>query len=143
MLINSKGFSAIELLLVVSVMAILGAVALPQVRNAQADYRLTSTANDVIGQLNQARIMAITRNADFRVSVTSSTAYAVQQETSTNVWTTISSYTLPTGFTITATNTGEFHSRGTASPNGTFTVTNSNSKTRQVLVDPSGRVYAQ
>ena len=124
-------------------MAVLGVVALPQLRSAQSDYRLTSVANDVIGQLNQARIMAITRNADFRVSVTSSTTYAVEQETSANVWTTISSFTMPTGFTISASATGEFHSRGSANPNGTFTITNPNSKTRQVLVDPSGRIYAQ
>lgn len=143
MLNRDKGMSMIELLVVILAITVISATALPQLMDARESYRLTAEASDLITRLSNARIMAITRNADFRIAVTSSTAYAIQQETAPNTWAAIESFTMPTGYTITTTGSAEFHSRGNATPTGTYTITNSNSETRDVVVTTAGRAYAQ
>ncbi len=119
--------------------------ALPQLLETRDNYRLTAVASELTGNITNARIMSITRNVDVRVTTLSTTSYVLQQANGNN-WTTQETHTMATGFTLAPANPGEtavFHSRGNASPVTTFTITNPNSLTRQVVVEASGRIHAQ
>ena len=132
-----------EVLIVVMILAIVGMAALPQLLETRDNYRLTAVASELTGNITNARIMSITRNVDVRVTTLSTTSYVLQQANGNN-WTT--QETMATGFTLAPANpeeTAVFHSRGNACPVTTFTITNPNSLTRQVVVEASGRIHAQ
>ena len=131
------------MIMVIVVILIATALALPGLRDAQDEYRLTAAAGEVVGYLNNARVLAVTRNTDQRLMVSSPSTYLVQEEIN-NVWTTQDTITMPTGFTI-GTNgaIAEFHPRGNATPVATFTITNPDGNTKQVVVEVSGRSYSQ
>lgn len=59
---TSKGFTLIELMVTVSVLAILVGLALPDLRSFLVSNRLSSDVNGLIGLLNYARSEAIVRN---------------------------------------------------------------------------------
>jgi type IV fimbrial biogenesis protein FimT len=60
---TESGFTMVELLATIAVVAVLTAIAVPAFRSSFAGSRLTSTANNFIGALNQARSEAVRRNA--------------------------------------------------------------------------------
>lgn len=64
---RQRGFTLIELLVALSIAAILLAVGIPSFRSTIASNRLTSTTNDLVGTLAQARSEAIKRGV--RVTV--------------------------------------------------------------------------
>ncbi|MEO8837619.1 MAG: GspH/FimT family pseudopilin [Herbaspirillum sp.] len=57
------GFTLIELMVTLAVAAVLMAVAAPSFRNITISNKLTTTANDVVGAINVARMEAIRLNA--------------------------------------------------------------------------------
>ena len=140
---SERGFSILEVIMVVAIILIVTALALPGLRDARDEYRLTAAASEVIGYLNNARVLPVTRNTDERLMVSNSSTYLVQEEIN-NVWTTQGTITMPTGFTI-GTNgaIAEFHPRGNATAVATFTITNPDGNTQQVVVEVSGRSYFQ
>ena len=131
----------LELMLVIMIIMVISAVALPSFIQARDNFRLTAVSTDLALNLSSARILAITRNADVRVYIVSSTNYELQEDTGS--WTTEESHDMPTGYTIGAGSYAEFHYRGNATPVTTFTVTNPNGLTKTVVVETSGRAYVQ
>lgn len=133
--------SMFELMIVLSIIMVIMAMALPQMFSVREDYRVRAVATELAGYASNARILAITENTDFRLALIDSDTYAVQEDIS-GTWTTDTSYDLPTGYSVTVDGSAEFHSRGnatTAAPT-TFTITNPNGTTRTVEVSLSGRV---
>lgn len=59
---SADGFTMIELMVTIAVMAILAALAVPSMQGMIASSRLTSDANDVLAALNLARSEAIRLN---------------------------------------------------------------------------------
>ena len=55
-------------------------------------------------------------------------------------WSTDEIVVLPRSFRITANASPQFHKRGNASPSGTLTIWDSHSKSKQVIVNITGRV---
>ena len=133
--------SMLELMIVMMIIMVIAAVSLPSFMEARDNFRLTAVSSDLASNLSSARILAITRNADVRVYIVSSTSYELQEDTGS--WTTEESHDLPTGYTIAASTYAEFHYRGNATPVTTFTVTNPNGLTKTVVVETSGRAYVQ
>ncbi|SRR5260221_691004 len=86
---NQGGFSLIELLVVVGLMMVLSAIALPSVLQSVSVYRLSSTATSIQNLIEVARFNAVRRNTTvnfrqttlngqlaFYVAVTNGTTYA-------------------------------------------------------------------
>lgn len=71
MLVSSRrGFSLIELMIVVAIVAVLAAVAAPAFRETLATTRMKTLASDIHLSLARARSEAIKRNANITVAAT-------------------------------------------------------------------------
>lgn len=58
-----RGFTLTELMITLTVMVILVAIAIPSFNRLILSNRLTTTANDMVGAINSARMEAVKRNA--------------------------------------------------------------------------------
>ncbi|HJY85606.1 MAG TPA: prepilin-type N-terminal cleavage/methylation domain-containing protein [Candidatus Acidoferrales bacterium] len=64
---RQSGFSAVELMMVSTVLLILVAFAIPSIATAVADVRLRGSASDLSGLLQNARLAAVRTNATYTV----------------------------------------------------------------------------
>jgi hypothetical protein len=117
------------------------AVSLPSLNRARQIYLLRSAAHDVAGRMQFARISAITRNRDCRLSVTSTVSYVIECDEGS--WRVIEHLAMPRGITLNANARPEFHRRGNVSPTATFTLRNTAGALRLVVVNVNGRVRIQ
>ncbi len=69
---NRRGFSLVELLVVVAIMLAIAAYAMPNMLSAISDYRLKNTMSQVVGLYQQQRIEAVRGNT-VRTSPTATT----------------------------------------------------------------------
>lgn len=67
-----RGFTLVEALLTVTIVGILGALALPSFNDMRDKYRLKAAAEALYGDLQYGRSMAIRSNSTLHVSLTSS-----------------------------------------------------------------------
>jgi type IV fimbrial biogenesis protein FimT len=65
---NSQGFTLIELMIVISVIGILAAVAVPSFVGMMVRHELGGAARDMLGTLRKARMVAVKENTDMVVS---------------------------------------------------------------------------
>lgn len=65
---HSAGFTLVELMIVVAILAIIAAIAAPSFRTMIQNNRLTAAVNDVAGALQYARSEAVRRGRDVQVS---------------------------------------------------------------------------
>lgn len=136
-----RGYTVVELMLGFLVVAIVSVLAMPSLMRADQTYKLVGAANDVQSRLQYARIQAVSRNVDHRIRVASSASYVLERR-SGGSWVLGETYAMTNGFSISASGTAEFHSRGNANPVTAFTVTNPSSETRLVTVETSGFIHA-
>jgi prepilin-type N-terminal cleavage/methylation domain-containing protein len=66
---TSRGFSLMEIMVVLLLMAIIVAIALPQAISALKDYRLHSNATAISSYLNVARMKAASQYAPYRMVI--------------------------------------------------------------------------
>lgn len=64
---SSRGFTLFELLIVVAMIGILGAIGLPVLTDSSNRNKVWTAAEQVASQIRQARLKAISRNVPFRV----------------------------------------------------------------------------
>ncbi|HEY1937335.1 MAG TPA: prepilin-type N-terminal cleavage/methylation domain-containing protein [Candidatus Angelobacter sp.] len=67
----SKGFSLIELLIVVAIILIVAAIAVPTLLNAVSNIRVRSAAGELSGIMQEARILAAKKNTVYDIKYTS------------------------------------------------------------------------
>ena len=138
---EERFMSLIESCITAVVVSTVMGIALPSLNRARQTYVLRSTAGDVAGRMHLARISAITRNRDCRLSVTSATSYIIECDEGS--WRTIERLAMPRGVTVSANARPEFHRRGNVSPTATFTLRNMAGAVRRVIVNVNGRVRIQ
>ncbi len=143
---RGKGFTLVELLIVIAVMGILSAVAVPGYQTFLAKKRLNGAAREVMSDLMEARMQAINQNNRFRVFFLDNRRYLILDDDDNNNAISSGETTrlknIQTNFSdVTLSRTADpiFHPRGTATLGTTVTVTNSQG-TKYVIVSLTGRV---
>lgn len=71
--LSTSGFSLVEMMVAVAIIAILATIAVPAFQNMIVQSRLSSQTNDLVGAIQAARGEAIKRNQQIRFCRTSST----------------------------------------------------------------------
>jgi type IV fimbrial biogenesis protein FimT len=80
---HSKGFTLVELMVVVAIVAILAAMAAPSYRDMIDRYRLRSAADDVLSMLANARAQSVKIGLDAAVSSTTGASWCVGAKSAT------------------------------------------------------------
>ncbi|MEG5264732.1 GspH/FimT family pseudopilin [Pseudomonas sp. JDS28PS106] len=78
MRLNAKGFSLVELLVTVSIVAILAAVAIPNFNSTLQNNRAETEVSDLQRALNYARLEAINRGVSVRIAPTTGTDWTTE-----------------------------------------------------------------
>jgi type IV fimbrial biogenesis protein FimT len=152
--LNARGFTMTELLVVCAIVGILTAVATPFFMRYVQTASLEAAAQELTAIINGARQLAIARNTNVCVSLTSSQAtYKTGTSSTCGGGTTFvgvntrSDGTMPLGNNMTISGTTAsvtFSSLGAAVTAGTYTVRDpTTSSTMSVVVAASGRVRIQ
>ncbi len=131
---SDHGFTVIELMVVLAVATIVMGVALPNMMSWLPTYRLSAGARQLAGDLQLARMKAISQNTKYRLKFTTATSYEFEKESGGTFSTESGPFSLPDGITITGTTpftTSEFQARGTVNAASVITLQNSNSSTYQ------------
>jgi len=156
--VKAKGFTLTELMMVVAVIAILGAITTPLLLSQLPDYRLKGTARAISSTLQYAKMSAASTGKEYRVQFlldTSPQRYQLQQGNLFNgsdTWSNIRVFQeIPPQVRIdhgtdykgshkSGTSTIEFNPTGTASSGGVY-LENSKGKRYSIKVSSStGRI---
>ncbi len=140
-----RGITAVELLILVVLLVILAAFAIPGMSPVVLNMRLRGAAWQLGGDLRLARQRAVTDRSQFRVCVTNCIisvpvgAYSLERNDGAGWYSESGApIRLPDGIAVTASAIASFAQTGIAS-GSTFTLTNAMGG-YQVVVSPTGRV---
>lgn len=86
MLEKNKGFSLVELLLVIALIGVMVAIAVPSIVSQINHQRLVRSARDLFTEINAARTNAITRNVRYEVDVAGATYQLKYFDAGTASW---------------------------------------------------------
>jgi type IV fimbrial biogenesis protein FimU len=112
---GSAGFTVVELMIVVFVVAIFASIALPSFSTAITNSRLQSASNELTSLIQFARSAAVQNNQNMNLCL-SSGVWSVRKSCTDSSAVVLRSFTPPTGVTIAASvSTLTFRSNGTAS----------------------------
>lgn len=139
----APGFTLVEILVAIAILAILAAVALPNWGPILGSYRLRAGVRQVYGELQRARMRAIAENRRIRVQFfNASDTYQIQRENTpgSNTYNTTGILIpLPGGIKVEADATITFQPRGTADA-GSARLCNNAGEFTNVCVASNGRV---
>lgn len=143
---KGKGFTLVEMLIVIAVMGIMMTIAIPNYQTFMTQRRLNGAAREVMSDLMAARMQAITKNNRFRVIVVDAAQYQILDDANNNnavdAGEAIQTKNIQTNYhdvTLSKTANPIFNPRGTATLGGTITVTNPRGS-KYVIVALNGRV---
>ena len=155
---NANGFSLIEVLTVLSLMACISTLAAPNLINWLNRAKLNGAVNNLKGSLELAKLKAIQENGPVAVNFTAN-GYVIFRDTGATVGVHdageafFGKKSLPAGIKIdlsatTFANTGQggkktrFKGRGTCA-SGTVYLVNSNGMVKKVIVSSTGRIRTE
>jgi len=135
---NKRGFSLLEMMIVVALIAILSAVAVISIKSNMPQYYLSGAARQVLTDLMLARSKAVSNNTTTTVTF-SSTGYSIGGVT-TDISSQFRGVTLSTKST---TGIITFYTMGTTSGSDTITLTSPGLTSKLVVVSAAGGVRIQ
>lgn len=145
---NQKGFSLIELIVVMAIMGIAAGIAVPVYNNMKPQIRLNGAARQVMGDLMWARMRAISQNNEFKIFFLDNHRYQILDDDDNNGSIKLDGSELTVtkdiqgkyhDVTFTYNNDPIFHPKGNAAPTATINLTNSHG-TKTVTIAITGRV---
>jgi len=147
-LLDHFGFTMVELMVSVSILAILMAIAVPNMLANMPTTQLNGAARQVLGDLMWARSKAVSENNQFVVTFPNNTSYIILDDNNKNGTADAGEWTrtqnIQTNFAdVALTKTGAnpvFSPRGTTAGATTITLTNSSGSPRTVSVSATGVV---
>jgi prepilin-type N-terminal cleavage/methylation domain-containing protein len=151
-ILPQRGFTLVELLIVMGMMVVLMAIALPSFMQWRQGLNDRSTARHIASILRQARSTAITQNLEQQVRFDAtirqySGLYKGNQSYNSWTWSTTESWTtIPSSVTIgpVGVTTIQFTPSGASSAPGTIDIKDSSGNVRfQVIVSASGQIQVK
>ena len=133
---KQSGFTLIELIVIIAIVGVFAAIAVPNFLSYMPKYRLNGAARQVMGDLMAARMKAVKENTTVTVARVSNHEYKISttsEEKTIDIQSNYRDVTIVGIFTDIS-----FYSRGTASPRA-ITLTNS-TNSKKVSVAITGRV---
>jgi prepilin-type N-terminal cleavage/methylation domain-containing protein len=132
---KKNGFSIIELVVVLALMAGISAIALPRWTSLLPNYALNNSIRQVQSELHHIKMRAAAENVSFQLAyLQDAVSYTIQRDA-----TALATKPLADGTTITKEGSISFSPRGTASANR-IRLRNLNGSCKQIVVSPTGRV---
>ena len=147
--LNEQGFGLAELIVVVAVIGLLAALAMPSFLTFWRSSALSAGAAEMASVLNRGRQLAISQNTSVCVQVSGTSVRFRTVSCAGTIWTgsgTTSAglISLSNGLQISGATSAIFTNAGGANPGATYTVTDpKTSRTRSVVVSATGRVTVQ
>ena len=130
-----NGFSTIELVVVLALMGIMSAIALPNWNSLLRGYGLNNSLRQIQSELHNIKSRAAAENVSFQLAYSQgAAAYTIQRDAKALV-----TRLLPDGTTITKAGAISFSPRGTASANR-VRLRDSLGACKQIVVSATGRV---
>ena len=149
--INQHGFSLIEMMMVIAIVTILSAIAIPIFGGFLANRDLKSAARDIAGDIYEYRQRAIAENRVYQITFNVNGNYVIRQCNDTSSpcsgtdIATKSPSAFRNGISISGVTIGgplQIQPRGTVSPaGGSVTLQNSRLSTATVTINLTGRTY--
>lgn len=146
---DERGFGLMELVVVIGLVAILSALAVPNLLTYMQTSALSAAADELASVLNRGRALAITQNTTVCVQVTGTSVRFRTGGCAGTIWTGVGTaangnIALTNGITVSGATSAVFTNLGAASTTATYTVTNpTTAGTRSVIVAATGRVSIQ
>jgi prepilin-type N-terminal cleavage/methylation domain-containing protein len=95
----SRGFSLLELLVVLAIMSVLVAASVPVLESARNSYRLVTARDELVGAIETMRTYAIKQESETRLTVAENGVYTMQFEQNGTLR--VMRYSLPPDVTFT------------------------------------------
>ncbi len=155
--IGQKGFSLVELLVTIGIIAVVAAIAIPQLQGYATNSRLKSAARDIMGDIFLCKERAIAENRMYRIAfnIDPANTYTIEQCNSTGSSCTAGYIVIqaktPTTFgndiritnaAFGANSTIDFQTRGTTE-SGNIVLTNGRNSTATITTNITGRTSVQ
>lgn len=145
--LRDHGFSLVEILVAIAILAILLGIAMPNFFTLMPTYRLNGAARQLLSDLMWARMKAVQEGNEFKVTFLDNHQYKLLDDDNNNGSADTGEWNLTkdiqtnySDVTFSASANPIFYPRGNASANINITVTNSSGSTRTVKVSLTGRV---
>jgi type IV fimbrial biogenesis protein FimT len=132
---SGRGFSLIELIVVLAIVGLLAGIALPAWNRALSSFNLSSSARLVHSELHSLRIRSAAENISFSLAYAAgATGIDIERDGKA-----LARKPLPNGVSIAQAGNIVFSPRGTASPNR-VRLASADGSCRQVVVSATGRI---
>jgi type IV fimbrial biogenesis protein FimT len=139
---NQKGFTLIEMIVTVAIIATLTGIAIPVYIGMKPSIRLSGATRQIMGDLMWARMQAISQNNEFKILFLDNHQYRILDDVGGE--STVTKDIHDEYYNVTLTSTANpiiFYPRGNASPADTVvTLTNSIGTKKKVKIAITGRV---